>query len=128
MKHLKTFENLYASDFIIKLNKLNKEGYYMSGLNLKDARQVNLNNFNLIEKLITDLYKGAEFYKNSRYFAIFSLNDRININISELDDEYFYVFIHDSQTKAPLKNFTCDQVDGLKYLMMDLKKLLDQTE
>jgi hypothetical protein len=125
MKHLKAFENLYTGDFVTKLHNLNKEGYYKVGLNIKAAGHINLDNFNTVEKFITDLYKGAEFYKNNKYFSIVKFKERININIAELEDEYFYVFIHDYQNKSPLKNFTCDQVDGLKYLMVDLKKLLD---
>jgi hypothetical protein len=98
-------------------------GYYKVGLNIKAAGHINLDNFDMIKKFITDLYKGVEFYRNDKYFAIVNLKGRININISELEDEYFYVFLHDSQTRSPLKNFTCDQVDGLKYLYITKQRI-----
>lgn len=126
MKHLKTFENIYTSDFIIKIANLNKGDYYSNKFNgIRGGNTIELDSFYLINKFIKDLYKGCEFIYSELFFGIIDDKNNLNITISESDDEYFHVFLSDHVNKNHLKTFYCEGIDGLKHLMTDLKKIID---
>lgn len=126
MKHLKKFENIYTSDFIIKITNLNKRGYYSNKFNgIRGGNTIELDSFYLVDKFIKDLYKGCKFLYSELFFGIIDYENNLNITISESDDEYFYIFLSDYENKNHLKTFCCEGIDGLKSFMIDLKKIID---
>jgi hypothetical protein len=138
MKYLKTFESI-SDDKMDKIESLSSPGYYINskeaGL-IKSTKLKNLDIVKALESRIKDIFIGYEFSIEKNIYGkdVFRiLDDDLEIRITEIHDEYFYVVVNNVKSRS--KNsisylsgvaFVADQTDGLIYLLTDIQKIINE--
>lgn len=127
MNYIKEFSSFYRSDQLIKkLNKLDGGNYFQFGFNRKEGILEIDKSFLFLSDFIYEKFKGFKIDVEDFFIKLYNPKIDISIFISELEDDWFFVWIIDGYTGLKLKKITCDQIDGLKKLLSILSDIFNE--
>ena len=134
MKHLKLFESFDNNEYYSEINiELGMDLIEDKCVSMNESTQTSILNFKFMSKNIEALKEKGDFeshtfvqsrVKNDYNYLDITLPDLgLNIEIVEIEDEWFIVRLHGGRQRSSVhagsKTFKCDQFDGLVELFKD---------